>query len=71
MLEHTSEGRMTTWSLEQLGQAMGSPPAAASVEDFRRDTEKHSTALMQQDSPFLLTSANHKQPLSKQAFKAS
>lgn len=40
VLEHTSEGRMTTWSLEQLGQAMGSPAAEASVEDRVRDKEK-------------------------------
>lgn len=37
MLELTSEGRITTWSLEQLGQAMGSPAAEASMEDFSRE----------------------------------
>lgn len=64
MLELTSEGRITTWSLEQLGQAMSSPAAEASMEDLIRDKgkkEKEGTALLQgfTFSPLPLQTSNH------------
>lgn len=46
MLERLSQGRMITWSLEQVGQVMGSPGAVAAVAPERSGSQNLCTTIV-------------------------